>query len=565
MRPALRFLTAFLLALALLAASATAAAAACPAGTRCGAVEVPVDRSGVTPGTFSIKYATLPATGPRAGTIFFLTGGPGEAAIRFSREVKDVFEPVRGAYDIVLVDQRGTGRSGEVDCFDAVAETEGTFVDACAEALGDRRPFLTTKETASDLDAVRAALGLDKVIVLGVSYGTKVAGEYARRFPERTAAVVLDSAVGVGPMDLLFLQGIAAAPRVLRETCAAAVPCRRTGKDPAAALWAGVRQVQKRAVKTSVDTGGDEPADISEGYVLRALLEGDGDPSLRADLPAALASLARGDGDPLAHLERRGNGQRALRSGLLVQDDPAFSVSRHLATACLESALPWAPDSPRSSRRAAMRAFLRASAARTAPFRPLAAWDLSVYDSCRGWPATPAPEPVADAGPDVPVLVVSGRADLRTPLELAQRVAGAYPRATLLDVPHVGHSVFIADGSGCALRGLSAFLRGGAPVRCTAPPELPAARYLPASARGLTAAAAARYTVEGVLHDAVAASDDRRLSGLRGGSAVVTRRHVTLRRVQWFRGVRVSGRVSRKGKGRVTVGGLGGPTRTVEL
>ncbi len=78
--------------------------------------------------------------------------------------------------------------------------------------------------------------------MLGVSYGTKVAGEYARRFPERTAAVVLDSPVGVGPIDLLFLEGISVAPRVLRETCASG-PCAQSVKDGGAALYAAVARV----------------------------------------------------------------------------------------------------------------------------------------------------------------------------------------------------------------------------------------------------------------------------------------------------------------------------------
>ncbi len=113
---------------------------------------------------------------------------------------------------------------------------------------------------------------------------------------------------------------------------------------------------------------------------------------------------------------------------------------------------------PRAARRCGPTC--RDTAARlAAPFRPAPAWRLSVFDLCLDWPATPAPEPVPDAGPDVPVLVLSGRADLRTPLELATRVAATYPRATLLDVPHVGHSVLTSDESRCAVRGLTGLPR----------------------------------------------------------------------------------------------------------
>lgn len=108
-----------------------------------------------------------------------------------------------------MVDQRGTGRSGSVRCgFEPSSP-------ACAKKLGARRAFLTTAETARDLDDLRAALGLETITPLGISYGTKVAGEYARRFPDRTASVILDSPVGVDPIDFDALGGIAAMPRRL--------------------------------------------------------------------------------------------------------------------------------------------------------------------------------------------------------------------------------------------------------------------------------------------------------------------------------------------------------------
>jgi hypothetical protein len=172
----------------------------------------------------------------------------------------------------------------------------------------------------------------------------------------------------------------------------------------------------------------------------------------------------------------------------------------------------------------------------------------------------------------VPVLVLSGRADLRTPLELATRVAAAYPRGTLLDVPNVGHSVLGSDRSGCALRGLQTFLAGGAPAPCTGPPPVTAGRYLPASARGLSAKQVARLTVEGLLHDLAAtrlAAGQRaryELVGLRDGGATVRRGRLKLDGVSWFRGVRVSGTVSAKtGRGRVAVRGPGRRVRTVQL
>ena len=73
---------------------------------------MPLDHSGATAGTLPLAYAVLPATGPRAGTIVFLTGGPGEPAVRYTTEVGQELAAVRPTHDIVLVDQRGTGDSG---------------------------------------------------------------------------------------------------------------------------------------------------------------------------------------------------------------------------------------------------------------------------------------------------------------------------------------------------------------------------------------------------------------------------------------------------------------------
>jgi hypothetical protein len=304
---------------------------------------------------------------------------------------------------------------------------------------------------------------------------------------------------------------------------------------------------------------------VSDSTIYDLLLKIDVNPVRRADLPAALASLARGDAEPLLHIREREIEKARRLTPLPTGDDDGeiyWSDSRFFATACLESQLPWATTSAPGARLAAKTAFLaQLGPAPFAPFRPALVWKASDVEKCVSWPATAAPEPVPDAGPDVPVLVIAGRADVRTPLELATRVAATYPRATLLDVPHVGHSVLTTDTSGCALRGLTAFLAQRPPERCATEPPLPAGRYLPTSARGMNAATVARYTVEGVLHDLQASKlqfgkrPRYELWGLRGGWADVRRGRVKLHEVSWFRGVTVSGTITVKGKGLVTVEG----------
>ena len=547
----------FIIGLTLLAAAVAptaAAAATCPYQARCGSITVPLDHSGATPGTLPLGYAILPATGPTTGTIFFLSGGPGESAVVYTGMIRKELAPLRASHDIVMVDQRGTGRSGAVNC------NSQRSVQRCAKKLGAKRPFLTTVETAKDLDDLRAALALEKITPLGVSYGTKVAGEYARRFPDRTASVILDSPVGVEPIDFDALGGIAAMPRILREVCADG-PCAGTVKDAGAALFAAVKRVRETNVRLRIGGGSER---VREGDIFLVMRMSDFEPALRADLPAVLASLAHGDAAPFGHLFLRMSdlgGVNALRLGLQ-QDDDGYSVSRFLATACVEAKLPWSPTSAPSTRGAAIAAYLKRLGSRPfAPFKPSIVNEAGVSAECRKWPSTQVPEPPPAATPDVPVLVISGRDDIRTPFEGAQAVAAAFPHATVLAVPHVGHSVLTTDPEGCALAGAAAFLAGQPVAPCATKPFVPSGAYFPASFGG-SPAKAAESTVAAIRHDLdVARAGDEHppsrfsLRGLRGGGALVRRGAFDLRNVSLFKGLRVSGKLSAAGNGTLRVRG----------
>ncbi|WP_037498001.1 alpha/beta fold hydrolase [Solirubrobacter soli] len=531
------------------ALAAPAAAATCPYQARCGSITVPLDHTGATPGTLPIGYAVLPATGPKTGTIFFLSGGPGESAVVYTGLVRRELAPLRTNNDVVMVDQRGTGRSGAVDC------NNSRSVQACAKKLGAKRPFLTTVETAKDLDDLRKALGLEKITPLGVSYGTKVANEYARRFPASTASVILDSPVGVEPIDFDALGGIAAMPRILREICGDGGPCAGTVKDAGAALFAAVKRVRESNVRIRI---GRESARVKESDILLVMRSSDFEPLLRADLPAVLSSLAHGDAAPFAHIFLRMTGvdQFSLIRHGLQSDDDEYSISRFLATACLEAQLPWSPTSAPSTRKAATKDYLAKLGSRPfAPFKPSVVNAMGASPECLKWPATPLPEPAPATAPDVPVLVLSGRDDIRTPLEGAQAVAAAYPHATVLDVPHIGHSVLTTDESKCAVNGAAAFLAGQPVAPCPTKPLVTAGAYFPAIFKG-TPAKAVEQTVAGVRHDldVVNAGDDDppsrvTLPGMRGGSALARRGALDLRNVSLFTGLRVSGKLTASGNG----------------
>ena len=140
-----------------------------------------------------------------------------------------------------------------------------------------------------------------------------------------------------------------------------------------------------------------------------------------------------------------------------------LSAMLYATTTCEETAFPWAratPPDPRVRRSAARAALGLLPDSTFAPFDRGTALDSDLIDLCGRWPAAPA-APGFGSGPlpDVPVLLIEGEDDLRTPVENAQRVAAQFPRAQLVVAPATGHSALGSDGSGCTERAFGRFLQ----------------------------------------------------------------------------------------------------------
>ncbi|MBX2812780.1 MAG: alpha/beta hydrolase [Myxococcales bacterium] len=171
----------------------------------CGQFSVPERRSAPDSPMITLSVAVVPslAITPLPDPLVILSGGPGQSAIEFYLSYRGAFEPVRLDRELVLIDQRGTGASAPLRCDRVVNEFERLsdpkilrrHTRACLDGLpGDPR-YYTTSVAVRDLDDVRAALGYEHINLYGVSYGTRVAQHYMRRFPERTRRVVLDGVV----------------------------------------------------------------------------------------------------------------------------------------------------------------------------------------------------------------------------------------------------------------------------------------------------------------------------------------------------------------------------------
>jgi pimeloyl-ACP methyl ester carboxylesterase len=586
-------------AAALIAAGVAALVLAAPAGAalrfeRCGAygfecarMSVPLDRSGAVPGRVSLFVKRIRAERrPRRGALFVLAGGPGQSASSaFEGDGLGALFAAKGSRDLVVFDQRGTGRSGVLRCR-AIERSNllqaGVAAAGCARRLGARRAFYTSGDSVEDIESIRRELGVGRIALYGVSYGTKVALGYALRYPAHVERLALDSVVEVDGPDALYLDTFAAVPRALRSLCRSGCPS--FTRDPLADLQTLVGRMATRPVRGRLvdHRGRSRPAAMGSGDLFAVLLAGDFDPSLRGGFPGAVRAALAGDGAPLLRLRRR---------AFVVGGEPPparfLSAALYAATTCEETRLPWprtAPPDPAERRRQAAAAAASVPDSSFVPFDRATALESDFIKLCDRWPAAATP-PAFGPGPfpDVPVLLLEGEDDLRTPLENARRVASLFPRARLVVSPATGHAALVADASRCAERAFIRFFHGR-PVgsRCragrrefpaTPPPptslgQVPAARGVD-GARGRTLTAVA-LTLRDVAEDALAElildlndPDLARGGGVRAGYYRVDGRNtLTLHGVAFVPGVRLSGALrrfdERRQHGRIRVSGPAG-------
>lgn len=183
----------------------------------CATFDVPENTAAPGGRKIGLNIAWLPvAKGDGTGDpVFFLAGGPGQAATEHATTVNATLREVRKQRDVILVDQRGTGKSNPLSCLDKTGKEMpvddldpadpaalADYARECAHSLANRADprFYTTTEAVQDLEAVRDALGADTINLVGVSYGTRLAQQYAAKYPQHTRTIVLD---GVAPNDLV--------------------------------------------------------------------------------------------------------------------------------------------------------------------------------------------------------------------------------------------------------------------------------------------------------------------------------------------------------------------------
>ncbi|HEY1538788.1 MAG TPA: alpha/beta hydrolase [Solirubrobacteraceae bacterium] len=418
-------------------------------------MRVPLDRSGAIEGTIRIRAVRIASRHATRPPIVGLTGGPGQAGVVFASDY-DYILPTAGR-DLVLFDQRGTGASGLLRCPQLERRVQvdvGAAAAACGRSLGPRRSFYTSADSADDIEALRVRLGVPRIALYAVSYGTRVALEYARRYPQHVERMILDSAVGIDAPDPFGRETLAAVAHVLRAACR--FGCGGAQAHPVADLARLVQRLRRSPIRTTLRHGGHRvPVTVTVDDLLGMLVSGDLAPVFLRRIPPAVRLALHGDVRALAGLE--------VSPYDLEDDDPVseFSSALYAATTCEEGPFAWDPSAAAATRLRQARAALAATPLRTlAPFDRASALDFGVLSLCAHWPArtrVPAPEPPLPT--TIPALVLSGDLDLRTPLQNARRLARAL-HGHLVVEQGVGHGVLGERHNGCASPAVAAFLAG---------------------------------------------------------------------------------------------------------
>jgi pimeloyl-ACP methyl ester carboxylesterase len=417
-----------------------------PNGYLCGSIEVPFERADPSLGTTEIGFAVKPRERrdlPSQGAIFAVEGGPGYASTTTAWSFDQLFGGLLRRRELVLVDMRGTGLSGPLECESLQSETAPDWIalSQCARKLGPRFESYRTSAAADDIDDVRRALDLDDITLYGDSYGTFLAQSYAFRHGEHLNAMVLDSAYPARGEDPWYPSLVRTGVRAWSKVCARSPEC--SGDADARLVRLAQRLRETRGIGALIDVLG------GAAY---------GPPASYLRIERAGTAYLRGNREPWRKLTDPGHiGYRNLSS---------YSRGEEFVVGCNDYPMIWDKDASEPKRRRQLeRAIREYPKDAFPPFKPreIALSAEVGYLECLTWPRpTELYEPPIPAGaeaPDVPVLVVSGELDdLTTPWE-GKVVAEQFPQGRQFVAHNAGHVDALYYFNGSAAVEIREFLR----------------------------------------------------------------------------------------------------------
>jgi pimeloyl-ACP methyl ester carboxylesterase len=468
---------------------------ACPGlrRVRCGTIRVPRYWSqGVDPATdmkvaFRV-YEHTDRSAPAREPLVAFEGGPGYPSIGSASSYLAMMGPLHRDHDLIVMDQRGTGASGAIDC-PALQRGVGEFVDlvaACARTLGDTANAYGSAAASDDLHAILVGLGVPEVDLYGDSYGTYLAQVFALLHPDQVRAVVLDGAYDQS-FDLFARDAAAAIRRAWRALCA------RDGTCPHVLETIG-RYARTLAAHPLTGMVHGRRVRLTDEGLAQMVYDGAYVFTIYRDLPAAIRAAERGDTVPLLRLvsedlSETGNGS----------DVRAYSQGLYMAVSCHDYPTIWDPAADPAERRAQLdEAIDRLAPDAFAPFSR-DTWLHSLYEyelvyGCLKWPRPAIPDPPfpADAvRSEVPMLVLNGELDITTPLSDARAAADAWPDATLVEVRNEVHISALYDMEDCASVIARRFIRTLDPGDVSCASRIPDVEVVPTFPPRVAAAPAA--------------------------------------------------------------------------
>ena len=414
----------------------------------CSPFAVPEDRSKRDGRKIDMHLALIKSDNAVAdGFVFFIAGGPGQSAINGWPQIAPSLAPLRKNRHILLLDQRGVGKSNPLECAAMPDDTESNLDlveqrtrDCLAKVSEHADPSqYTTTAAVEDIEALRMALGGPTLDLIGVSYGTRVAQQYLMRHPDGVRSVVLDS---VAPNSLAFGQDFARnlddALKAQFANCTSVPACKKAFDDPMATL----RALKARYVADPQTLKFRDPIDYSESEMK---LDGDTlasvvrlyaySPETAALLPLTISTAMKGDAMPLL-------GQARL----------IFRGVEELANSGMSLSVVCSEDADRVH-------------ANPADAQTLLGGGMvdALQRQCAIWPKGARPTDFnAPLVSDKPVLILEGELDPVTPPRYGEEVMKGLSNAKLIVAKGQGHNVI---GRGCIPKLVQRFVANLAPAK----------------------------------------------------------------------------------------------------
>jgi pimeloyl-ACP methyl ester carboxylesterase len=554
----------------------------------CGSIKRPLDPTGLVKGNINVGFELYPhrdQSKPAIGVIVPQEGGPGYSSTGSRDGYVNIFEPLRTRRDILIIDKRGTGLSGAIDCpgLQTGDPADPENLKACADQLGIKSSLYRTELAVADIIAVMNALQISDVDFYGDSYGTYVGQTFAARYPTRLRSIVLDSAYPVRAPDVWFPTDWARGRDGLDRVCVRSPSCRALGGKSTQRIGLLLDYLRQRSIRgMAPDSDGtlqDTTVDVSTLFLLMTNLGNS--PITYRDLDAAARAWADSrDPTPLLRLAAEYN--TAFET-----DAVDFSYALYQAVICAEYPLHYElADTPAKRRRDYERALQSARDRRPHLFAPFtideavdSQANFTPLATCLDWPVPHPSFPQGDALPPrpmfpaVPTLILSGDLDNVTSVEDADQVTALFPDVEHLVVPNLTHvtaytysdAAYLPDGGDlthCVSKVIRRFIDRLSPGDTTCIAKVRPIRTVPhfvrrseelppaearagnkASSADLRVAAAALETVGDVLARFYVTYGIG--SGLRGGEFTYTLQRYgqefELNRVKWTEDLEVSG------------------------